>query len=132
MNILAAIGREEKKVGKQLAKLQRDFNCPAIGGEGSGQVGKPGLHYCQEACAVSRSESKDFKSYQEALGKAQSAGKKDRRLIVTQRRTSLVGVIDSHYRQAMWNWADDMNIFSRRCFREVPAPLGLAENGRGT
>jgi hypothetical protein len=32
----------------------------------------------------------------------------------------------------MWNWADDMNIFSRRCSFELPALWGLSGNGRET
>jgi len=52
------------------------------------KVYKPGHHECQEACVVSRRESKDFKSCQEALGKGQSASKEGSRLIATQQRTS--------------------------------------------
>ena len=83
------LGRESASMKSPFHNETACFDWLAIGGEGSGQVGKPGPHSCQEERAVSCRERKDFKSCQEALGKRQGGSKEGYRLIATQRGTFL-------------------------------------------
>jgi hypothetical protein len=74
MNILGAIRREERKLQKQAAKLQRQLNglkaAAKVLGSSAGNLGK-----AQKRVFVSRGESEDFRSREKTMGKSESGSK---------------------------------------------------------
>jgi hypothetical protein len=71
MKILAAIRREERKLEKQLGRLQHQLNRirAASGCKSFGRFDQPGTEGRKEAGDVCRCESEDFKGDESAVGK---------------------------------------------------------------
>jgi len=63
MDIVAAIKREEKRLEKQLGKLQHQLNGVRAAAKALG-----------DSASQDFTQSKDFKSYQEAVGEVSGAG----------------------------------------------------------
>jgi hypothetical protein len=68
MNILAAIKREERKLQKQLAKLQNQLNGAQAAGKSLGAFDQPRDSWGQEARPVSCWPSGDCQGGEKAVG----------------------------------------------------------------
>lgn len=73
MDILAAIKREEKKLEKQLHKLQHQLNGVRVAAKAFGRFDQQGTQSCKEARDVCCCESEDWEGCQEAVGKVSGA-----------------------------------------------------------
>ena len=71
MDILSAIKREERKLEKQLGKLQRQLN-GVRAAESFGRFDKQGTQEGKEARVVRRCESEDFEGTKKTVGEGQS------------------------------------------------------------
>lgn len=80
MSILAAIRREEKKVKKQLAKLQRDLISLQSAAKALGKSASRDFTTAKKRVLSAAGRAKIFRSCQETLGKGQSTSKESGRL----------------------------------------------------
>ncbi len=80
MDILAAIKREERKLEKQLGKIQHQLNGVRAAANALGDFDEPRTNWRKEARVVRRRESENCPGSEKALGEGSSPSEESSRI----------------------------------------------------